>query len=626
MELTDKKKFIKSLLEDVKALEYMLQNDWFEKGITRIGAEQELVLIDTNTYKPSLVGPEVKEDLNYEWLVNELGKFNLELNLQPRIFNGNCFQAMESELRRNLFILKSHLAKYESDYLLTGILPTMRKYHLGIDNLTPKPRYLDLMSSLDKERGSTFELRLVGIDELFVRHDTPLLEAANTSFQVHLQVAASDFVKYYNNALALTAPCIAFSANSPIVFGKRLWHETRIALFQQAVDTRKTYDHMRQMSARVSFGDDWIYDSILDIFKEDIARFRTLLWDKPSENAMELIHQSKVPKLKSLQLHNSTVYRWNRPCYGISDTGKPHLRIENRIFPAGPSIMDEMANAVLWLGAMEGFPMVYSDIRNFISFEDIRDNFGKAARFGIDTKFTWIKDKKITARDLILEELIPIARQGLLKMNIETRDIDNYLGIITERTQKHMNGARWMLRSFTALSKKASNDDEALSILTATIYRNQNIPDHPIHDWKEPELEDNIGYKANFLIVADFMETNLFTAQPGTLAELVTTIMEWKHFSNMPVEDADGNLVGIVNLSDALTKLKKSAEDERSPDLLVSDVMLPADVTIAPEETIKNARRLMQEHHTKCLPVIKGNELVGLLTESNFQKISKDLI
>ena len=245
------------------------------------------------------------------------------------------------------------------------------------------------MSALHGElTGNNFELRLVGIDELLVRHDSPLMEACNTSFQVHLQIAPQDFVRYYNYALALTAPCISLAANSPIVFSKRLWHETRIALFQQAIDTRRTLDHMRQMSPRVTLGTKWMDESVTEIFKEDIARFRTLMIADVAENSMENIRKNQVPKLKCLQLHNSTIYRWNRPCYGISDTGKPHLRIENRVFPSGPTILDEMANTAFWLGAMRGMAERYKDIRDHISFEDIRDNFGKSARYGIDGEFT----------------------------------------------------------------------------------------------------------------------------------------------------------------------------------------------------------------------------------------------
>jgi hypothetical protein len=192
----------------------------------------------------------------------------------------------------------------------------------------------------------------------------------------------------YNISQALAGPLIAISANSPIVFGRRLWHESRIALFQQSLDTRTTHDHMRERSPRVNFGNDWLKDSILEIYREDIARFRVLLSGDVEEDAIDLIHKGKVPKLRALQVHNSTVYRWNRPCYGISSNGKPHLRIENRVIPSGPTSIDEVANTALWIGAMMGMGDKYDDITQHISFEDVRDNFGKAAKFGIDSKFT----------------------------------------------------------------------------------------------------------------------------------------------------------------------------------------------------------------------------------------------
>ena len=166
-----------------------------------------------------------------------------------------------------------------------------------MDNLMPKKRYKALMDAIhDQLLGSSFELKIIGIDELSVKHDTPMLEACNTSFQVHLQVAPKDFVKMYNIAQVLTAPVMAISANSPLVFGRRLWHETRIALFQQSLDTRSSHEHMRERSPRVSFGNDWLKDSILDIYREDIARFRVLLAADIEEDSLAMIKEGKVPK------------------------------------------------------------------------------------------------------------------------------------------------------------------------------------------------------------------------------------------------------------------------------------------------------------------------------------------
>ncbi|MCB0641751.1 MAG: CBS domain-containing protein, partial [Phaeodactylibacter sp.] len=455
------KRFVRNLLNDVKALEYMLDNDWFEKEPIRIGAEQEMVIVDKKTYKPAPIAMEVLEKMKkHEWVESELARFNLEINLQPRVFTGTCLSEMEAENAGNLQVIEETLKKFGAGIALTGILPTLRKFDLEMHNLTPKKRYKALMSAINEQlMSSAYELRLTGIDELLLKHGSPLLEACNTSFQVHLQVAPSEFVKMYNIAQALAGPIIAISANSPIVFGRRLWHETRIALFQQALDTRTTHEHMRERSPRVNFGRDWLEDSLLDIYREDIARFRVLLAGDVEENSMELIGQGIVPKLRALQVHNSTVYRWNRACYGVSSNGKPHLRIENRVLPSGPTVVDEIANAAFWLGLMKGMSMEVDDIRDHLSFEDVSDNFGKAARFGIDTKFTWFKDVKVSAKELILFHLLPLAKNGLEAQGVDPKDINRYLGIIHERAEKHANGARWQLRAFSNLKKQVSRDE-----------------------------------------------------------------------------------------------------------------------------------------------------------------------
>lgn len=615
--ITQKSKnaFIKALLKDVESFEYMLENNWFEDDIVRIGAEQEIVIIDKDNYAPKNLGPTIlDQNKELQWLVSELAQFNLEINLEPQVFKGSCLSDMRKELESCLGIVSKALSNYNADYLLTGILPTLKKYHLELKNLTPKERYYQLMNAISGEsRSKSFELRLVGIDELLVRHDSPLMEACNTSFQVHLQVAPDDFASYYNTSLALTAPCIAISSNSPLVFGKRLWHETRIALFQQAIDTRKTFDHMRQMSPRVTLGDQWLDKSILEIFKEDIARFRVLIHEYPEEDSMNMIHANKVPKLKALQLHNGTVYRWNRPCYGISDTGKPHLRIENRIFPSGPTVADEMANTSFWLGAMVGLKSAYGDPRNHMSFEDVRDNFGKSARFGIDSKFTWFNDQKISAKDLILKELLPLAKEGLNTMKVDSKDISQYLDIIQERAERHMTGARWILRSYTKLLKEAHNKDEAANKLTEALYKNQTEKNIPVHEWKEPEYDELMAYSRENMIVSEIMETNLYTSYKSDLAEMVLQLMNWKDFTYIPVEDKNGNLLGLVNHIALQTKLAEA----NSKDLLVRDVMVANPITIEPQQSVKEAKLLMKYHEISCLPVIRGKELIGMVTEAN---------
>lgn len=616
--------FVRNLLKDVKALEHMLDNDWFESDITRIGAEQEMCLVDKN-FKPAPIAMEVLAKQNYPWLETELARFNLETNLTPRTFVNKCLSDMEFELKDSLDKVQAILDEFESKVLLTGIMPTLKKSDLGYHNLTPKKRYRALMDSLKNQRGEDHELRLEGIDELFIKHDSPLLEACNTSFQVHLQVSPNDFVKMYNLAQTVAAPMIAISANSPMLFGRRLWHESRIAIFQQSIDNRISQHHLRDRSPRVTFGKDWLHESIMEIYREDISRFRVLLSSDVKEDALQMINEGKVPKLHSLNVHNSTVYRWNRPCYGISDNGKPHLRIENRVLPAGPTVIDEMANTAFWLGLMKGMEKEYGDIRKYLGFEDVRDNFLKASRTGIDSKFTWINDKKYTAADLTLNELLPLAKEGLKANNIDSGDIDRYMSVIEGRSKKVMTGARWMLRTYTKLTKE-TNRDEALSTLTAAIVNNQ-MGGKPVHEWDMPTLEDLKEYSTSKLTIEEIMDTDLFTVHQDDIVEFVADIMRWKKLRHIPVENEKGMLTGLIS-SELLLKYFSTCEnttEEKS--VLVEDIMIKEAITVRPNTLIVDAIQVMQENEIGCLPVVDENKILqGLVSESNFLKISRRLL
>lgn len=618
--------FTKHLLRDVYAFEYMLENDWFESGIARIGAEQEMFLVDNKTYKPATINMEVlKKMKNWEWVTTELAKFNLETNLTPREFKGDCLRQMEMENLDYLNKIRDKLKPMDASLILTGILPTLTKMDLEMHNLTPNPRYVALMEAINRQLiGSFYELRLTGIDEILVKHQSPLLEACNTSFQVHLQVSPKDFVKYYNIAQTLAAPVLAISANSPIVFGKRLWHETRIALFQQALDIRTTHDHMRERSPRVSFGTGWLDKSIMEIYREDIARFRVLLGADIEEDSIELIRQGKVPKLKALQVHNSTVYRWNRPCYGISPNGQPHLRIENRVLPSGPTVLDATANAAFWLGAMVGMAHEHKDIREQISWEDVRDNFAKSAQVGIDSTFTWFKDKKISVCDLVQKELIPIARKGLEIQNVDKADIDRYMDIIGARAELHMNGARWQLRAFTKLKKQVGRD-EALTVMTAAIIQNQ-LKEMPVHTWELPEPGDLEEYRPSKLKVEEFMVTDLFTVQKDDLIDLVAELMDWRRIRYMPVEDSKGQLCGLITSRLLLRHFTRFNRVNGKEAVAVKDIMIENPLVIGPTATILDAMTMMRENRIGCLPVVKANELVGVITEMDFLRISARLI
>lgn len=621
------KQFVRALLDDVQAFEYMLENDWFENDIIRIGAEQEMCLVHNKTMKPACINMQVLERLtDAPWCVTELAKFNLETNLSPREFTGSCLSDLEKENLSYLARIQQELKDFDASVILCGILPTLRKPDLDRHNLTPKDRYFALMAAIEKHLlGSSFELRIDGVDELMVKHDSPLLEACNTSFQVHLQVTASNFVKMYNLAQALSAPIIAVSANSPLVFGRRLWHESRIALFQQSLDTRTAHDHMRERLPRVNFGSGWLKGDITQIYKEDISRFRVLLAGGIEENSLEMVANGQVPKLKALQIHNSTVYRWNRPCYGISPNGKPHLRIENRVIPAGPSPVDAAANAAFWLGAMVGLSEQHDDITKVLSFADVRDNFLKAAKFGMDTTFNWINDQKITAKELIMKELLPLAEAGLKKQKVRQADISKYLDIIRERAEQHKTGARWALRSFTHLREDISSDEAVTCITAATIANQQQ--NKPVHTWEEPTIADHSNWHPSKLKVEEFMNTDLFTVQKEDLIELVAEIMDWRRIRYMPVEDSKGELVGLITSRLILRHYaRRHQPTEQPPATTVKEIMVEKPTTVKPETPILEAMTTMRSQRIGCLPVVKGKELVGIVTEMDLLRVTSRLL
>ena len=321
------RQFSRQLIQDVRAMEYMLDQGLFETDIRRIGAEQELFLVDERGQPAPIIEKVLAKNTDAR-VVTELTRFNLEFNLDPYVFGGDCLRRMEHQLNEVLAYVRGLVHDAGGEIVLVGILPTIHISDLTLENMTKRPRYFALNDALARLRGGPAQFQLRGVDELFVRHDNIMVEGCNASFQTHFQVAPGEFARFYNIAQAIAGPCMAAAANSPILFGKRLWRETRIALFQQAIDTRSSNLYLREMSPRVHFGTGWVRESVTEIFKEDMTRFRVILTlGEDIEDPMDVIRDGRVPELKALQLHNGTVYRWNRACYGITE-GKPHLRID----------------------------------------------------------------------------------------------------------------------------------------------------------------------------------------------------------------------------------------------------------------------------------------------------------
>ncbi len=614
--------FIKYLLKDIRAMEKMLSENYFETDIIRIGAEQELCLVDKFA-KPAPISIELLEALNDDAFTTELARFNLETNLTPLEFKGKCLSLLEVNILSQLDKAREAIKQFDGDIVLTGVLPTIRKSDLDIENLTPLPRYRALCDAINKLRGDEYDLRIQGMDELLMRFDTPLLEACNTGFQVHLQVNPDEFVTKYNLAQAITGPVLASAVNSPLLFGKRLWAETRIALFHQSVDTRKVGDHLRDNSPRVTFGNEWLKNSILEIYKEDIARYRVMLSSNITEDVEEILESGGVPKLMALQVHNGTVYRWNRPCYGISN-GKPHLRIENRIFPSGPTVTDEIANASFWLGLLNGMDDEYPDITKVLDFDDAKMNFMAASKLGLDTKFKWAGDKRYSAVELITKELLPLARQGLRNANVYEGDINSYLDVIEERTEKAQTGSYWMVKSYNSLSKNVSKE-QALTAVTNAMIKNQRKGE-PVHKWGLAKADDLEMWQPSSLLVEEFMTTDLFTVQKDDIIELVANLFEWRRIRYVPVEDDSKHLVGLITMRMIFREFNNIIHNRGTSSKSVEDIMIKNPITIHPEASILEAIDIMDGQQIGCLPVVKNNRLVGIITEQNYMTITSRLL
>lgn len=608
-----RKKFIYHLLNDLDTLKKMIDNNLFEKDIQRIGAEQELCLVNKN-YRPSLNALNILEKLNDSHFTTELALFNLEINLDPLILEKNCFSDLERQLTRLIEKANNAANFFDGDkIILAGILPTLKKKDLIFKNMTPSDRYRVLNEAFKEVRGGDFKLRIRGVDELIINHESILFEACNTSFQVHLQVGLDEIIDKFNWAQVIAGPVLSVMTNSPLLLGRELWSETRIALFQQSIDLRNTSFLVREQKPRVSFGHDWVRESIIEQFTDDVSRYTALVTTDFEEDSMEILQKGIKPELRALNLHNGTLYKWNRVCYGVKDNSA-HLRIENRYIPSGPSVKDEIANALFWIGVMQGMPDNYKQIWKILPFSDARGNFINAARTGMNTYFNWF-GKGISAKKLAKLYLIPMARKGLQKSNIDTVDIDYYLNIIERRIENNVNGSMWTVRSKRKLRKSVSRD-EANILLTYNMHKNQ-IKNISVDQWKLAKVD---FAKISRDKLYKIMTTELFVVNENDLVELVKKIMEWKNISHIPVVNKLNRITGLITRS----KLMQINNERAKNDLIVAkDVMEKNLITATPETLIDDAKKIMISNKIGCLPIIDDEELIGMFTKSDLLKINK---
>jgi len=616
------REFTRKLLADLRALELMLAQGAIETGVRRIGAEQELFLLDRH-YRPAPLAIEMIEKLRDEHFTTEVARFNLEFNSDPFEFGGGCLGAMEAQLVELLAKARRTAHQLDSEVVMIGILPTIDISDLTLANMTPVPRYFALNEAMRRLRGKDWEFFIKGADELIIRHDSVMVEACNTSFQVHYQVGPEEFAPLYNLTQAVAAPVLAAACNSPLLFGRRLWRETRIALFQQSVDHRAAGLHLREQAPRVSFGRRWVDESVLEIFQEDIARFKVLLAADIDEDSLAVLSRGEVPSLKALRLHNGTVYRWTRPCYGIT-AGKPHLRIENRILPSGPTVLDEMANAAFWFGLLAGLSRTYPDIRRVMEFETAHENFVAAARLGLRAQFVWPGHKQVPAEDLILEELLPVAREGLAQRGIDAADATRYLDVLEERVRTKHTGSYWQLESYARM-RDSGNRAERLAAITAAAIEYQQ-GELPVHRWEPASLEHAGGWERHYARVEQFMTSDLFTVGPDDGVELVANLMKWKRIRHVPVEDSEHRLVGVVSQRTLVSVIAERAGDLGKGPIPVREIMTTDVVSVSPQTPTLDAIELMKRHKVGSLPVVNEGRLVGIITESDFLAIAGQLL
>lgn len=609
--LEERNDLIHYILNDIKALNRMLKEGLLEKNTHRVGAEQEFCLVDRG-FRPSFNALEILEKINDPHFTTELALFNLEINLDPQDLEGNCFTAMKEQLTTLLDKAHKAAAEVESNkVVLTGILPTLTPRDLVFENMTPLERYQTLNKILTDLKQEDFRLYIKGVDELFVKHKTILYEACNTSFQIHLQIDPDEAVAMYNWSEMIAGPVLSIATNSSLFMGRELWSETRIALFQQSIDIRNTTYLLHEERPRVGFGHEWIKDSILDVYKDDVARYPSILTtDEGFEDSIACLNKGIMPELQALNLHNGTIYRWNRLCYGVHKN-VAHLRIENRYIPSGPSIDDEIANTLFWVGLMRGMPEEYKEIWNLVNFKDVKGNFNNAAKTGIEATFNWF-DKSYTARKLIKKVLIPMAKEGLKKSNISEKDILYYLNIIKNRIKKNSTGSKWTTRSFRNV-KINCTADEANVRVTAGMYQRQR-EGKPVADWSLVTLNEGESIPDKRNKVRNVMETQLFAVNENDPIRLVKKVAKWKKIKHLPVVNDEQDIVGAIS-TQMLKDYKDNDDEVYDVSIPTKEIMSRSVVMVTTDTSVQEAIEILDKQNVSCLFVMENKHLVGIFNK-----------
>jgi hypothetical protein len=460
----------------------MLGESRFESDDPTTGLEIELNLVDQDG-NPALKNAQALEAIADPDFQTELGQFNLEINVSPKRLKIRGFTDFEATVRASLNAAEEKAREVGAHLVMIGILPTLSEGHMAQDSLSANPRYQLLSDQILAARGEDIVIDIAGTDRLRTTADTIIPEAACTSTQLHIQVSPDDFPAYWNASQAVCGVQVALGANSPFLLGKQLWQETRIPLFEQATDTRSEELKAQGVRPRVWFGERWI-TSIFDLFEENVRYFPALLpVTDDEEDPREVLDRGKTPKLSELRLHNGTIYRWNRPVYDVVD-GLPHLRVENRVLPAGPTVADTMANAAFYFGLVRTLAEHDRPLWSQMSFSAAEENFHVAARQGIEANVYWPGLGQLPVTELVLRRLLPMARAGLEAWGADPEETDRLLGIIEQRCITGRNGATWLVRRFHERLERDRGDRADALRGTLRDYTDHMHSNQPVHTWE----------------------------------------------------------------------------------------------------------------------------------------------
>ena len=470
--------FAERLQQSLSVLRELLNRPGFGEGPYTLGAELELPIIDKAgqalPINRTLLAQSADSSLQLE-----LDRFNIEYNTTPVALGGLPFTTLQTQLTTALEQINGLAATQCGRVVPIGILPTLSEADLQSQALTDLPRYRALSCALRHQRHAPFRVCIDGKDPLNITCNDVTLEGANTSLQLHLRVSPSEFAPLYNLAQLVTPIAVAVAANSPIFVGHQLWDETRIALFKQAIDYRPPHDKDWSQPARVSYGNGWVRKGAYELFAEAVGLFPPLLPFISEQHPMECHQRGELPALEELRLHQGTVWRWNRAVYDPASGG--HLRIELRALPSGPTPIDMAANAAFLIGMMLGLRSEAEHLLPLFPFDYTHRNFYRAAQTGLDAILLWPSSSppspsEIPLRDLAAS-LLPCAKRGLLHAGVAEQEADRFLGVIHQRLETGLNGAKWQRLMLTQFEQRMSRTEALVATLERYLtFSQQGLP------------------------------------------------------------------------------------------------------------------------------------------------------